>query len=1367
MLPKILWKYGSRRMARCGHHAWPAARLARCRFPKKYATASGAGPSDADYDPDIDVVTMKRRSAAEPLKFPFRYDPVVSRLYDPAEVRSAAIFVTVNLTPGLDQVRVPQDLVDFVLAHCEQLAHVNDFICLSYSNKVRTIAQLTAVELANVLLIYRDLNRLGKLAHYTGNHDDVSDYWIEVLLLFLYERSKTAHAVPAIVGAVMSLIHSTPDPFVQMYANGLGKLLPELSTLAKDFDLTALPSVAPVTSKIAALVGEFQLFLNEHQHIQLFDADFFRGLISVQRYRNLEATLQYLEKHCGVRPQHLHQLINDPKAAKIQLAMDRKDQGIDKVIFEKDRDVFNLVYTMTGLTGLDSILAAVLHELSKPTYTPEIKQKLTEFATDYFDYACSGAINNDALADVKYTCLPLRYEGRVILPFKISDNVVDNYEFSLAMLLNLPDYFYLLRACQLPLKDADVAQIEQALRDESANWGSFAKADIDKLINALNEYAHHSVRGNLSFLDTLINDVRLLSAAEAQEVRSARVPHMCPEFQDLTKKTVTARENTMWKSVKINNADISTFVEELLQFKGIDLKGFLISALGYKNLLRYLQLRLSEVLSVDTADETSAINSENAANFAKLNELLLANFDIYGADTKFLDELVASSAPEISPVPYEQIPENLKIHMFTPELEALRKYEFKTDFRNLTADEVLSTLERRVNEVRKSSPGEVPAGSSINQENVVRYMKVLSRLKLLFSMNGGHTEILDAVLQSQSVLAKLESKLSAKRSTAEAQAKANELAAKAEAEKAASEAERVLAEAEKARKELYASGPYVQIPDNLNLHDYVEELKLFRHDDLRSSYKNFPPERILGLMGKRIKEIYSDLPCSNLALRMGKDNLVKFIQLHAKLTKLLAWNGGNTGILDTLILSQGVFEDFEQKVASKKEAKTAIVPESAYRQVPEDVFLEEYAEELLSLKTNLGSDFASALKDDIIVTLEKMIEKETTENQRLILAKLRRNLEVLFKHNNSLTFILDNVLLNAAVFENFERNKSDIEAGENKFVMSDFLDAEEQESGKYRDSEYVISLLGKHPDFVTEDANPLSTGASIHDVIVDAMSNEERKLVFEDPEEHAALKKLTASDIRNTYKSKSEKKNGEPLDKKSLESFLKQARKEKESKDEMKWREREAYEWSTHAYKGHRSLEARNFFNPMLSGARSTGFPMFPGSESDLEYLVLTPSGQTFYSLESPLGRRHVAEDMFEVLKRFPENELEKFSKNVRKLQKKNWRVISSGGTERMLILSRPKEHRKRTFVRRLKTILATTGAVFVTLIGLNWWIDDSPVEKDITENAPAQATTQPLIKALPFPTPQPQDELQPAVQQVEQKGDAPQASLWKKMLWK
>lgn len=1317
-------------------------------------------------------------------------------LYDPELVKEALSYVSFRLAPKSDRTGAAKMAAEFVRRCGPELHVFSDFIRSSYSNKIKRLSQLTPVEVSNILYIFRDMYHKGKIPGIDADNVAAYDSMVTSFLAFLAADSNPA--VPVIVSTMLD--RSRPF-YADLYSNGIGNLLPELRVLTSEFDFTTLTSVRPVLHKISILVSELSSFLEEHDESHEYDSEFFRVVIHVLRYKKLQDILETADEE-NISPSDLLALTRDPEAIAIQSRISKlsgEPEKLDDLVFVRYRNFLNAIYSSVGLLLFGVVFARLYQEVRRLDYSEAEKAAIDNFVATFLPLVCGGLLPIDALLKLKYSCLPAKHNGRVLAPFKISGNIFQNYDFSLAMLYDVPSYFHVLRAAQLDKRFSNCSIDEISLAVLSAtNCSLLLREDARTLIDALRQMEPYCILG-FSILDELANHPSLLRVAQTYDSHQVHVANLLPEIVDLTSSLTTDKVPAN-SSVRVNNLELADFKNELAAFRKHDLGNVPYSYLSDKAILRFIGSRINDVVSKDIVRDGSAVTPATVDQYSNLLHLLSASFDINKGNTTMLDDLVSDVAEQGTKKPeYFQIPEHIKIHNFCPELEILKTDELGSSFKSFTPEDILSLLNKRITEISQSDS--TTTSSRMTPKNLSRFMKLSANLKQLFNINNGDTEVLDAVLRSQSVLQQLETKLAEKQK--QSKHKEQQISNKAN---------------------LYAPGPYVQIPDNLQLHEFVEELKIFRHDDLRSSYKNFPAEKVLSLMQKRIKEIYNDLPSTNLALRMSKKNLVAFIKLHAKLEKLLAWNGGNTGILDTIIYSQSVFDDFESKLASKKKSTNAAASqEKVYKQIPDDVFLEEFAEELLAIKKDLGKEFRSSTKQEILRSLFQVCNSQESTEAKVIYGKLALNLAMLFKHNHDETFVLDNVLLNAKAFDKFEQGLSQRSVANDKVNVSD--QKIKESPVEYHTEDYVLSLLNTNNTPVDLDPRLVESEASITEAIKQFRSKEESKLLNVDPDEYAALESLSPETIRMSYGKKQTREkqvNGkqEPTGKKqvngkqepsvkkqatgkqkasrenqvdhkkdnsvkskpskaqainrdSLEKLLKNSKKESDHKAEERWRAQKAYEWSYSMCKSSRTLETGNFFDPMF-GSRSRKFPMFPSTEVPMEYLVLTSNGQTFLSKENPLGAGRTAEDMLAILGKYDENQLQKFQKGVNKLQKEHWKLIGGVANEKMLVFSRRRRNGKKKFLTKVKNILASTGVVFLTLVGLNIWLDDGhqvafPEAEDDkkVESEQANADDWTGKEVEPFVSCVPED--------ISESTDAPPtlelssqpSSLWKRLLWR
>lgn len=1286
MLKSSLRRSGARALRAQGFRPFaassPGLHCARTAYP--YLSASPnhgyATFSSGTEDFEIDLITLRRKSAPEnPLVPPFptvldqnspingKYDPqVVDKVLSKKGGRAEDI-------SGTPATRA------FVAQYHKELEILESFIRLSYANTIPDISTLTSVEISNVLYIFRGLYRKGHLELAASANARNLDEMVDEFLSLLSDAPSTSRSLTT---SVHSLLKNPPKESVQtaLWSSGIGNFLPELSVLTKEYDFNTLASVQPIVDKIGVLVTEFSRFLEVNGAAHNYDADFFRVLIYVSRYKHLKLILLDLSKK-DVSPKALLKLAKNPRSADVQEAIRAGSAEVEKLsdlINNSSRNILNIVFANVGFRETDSTFAAVSAETEKDVYTSTEKALLESFIETYLPLVCGGVLTIDAFKDPKFEKALITKEASPVTTYLVLQNFFENYDFSLATILGITSNLHIIRAVAPQfelLRAVSLEQLTDAIDKLAEKSSPLILEDAAKVHEALVSFTRLSNTGFLIFEKLLLNPQWIVAWQRHVLFTGTSYPDESLTVVDL-KGEIAALKEIKPKVVSIDVMQIlgkclSDFKKELAEFKQKDLRNFKYADIGFQKLLKYINNAVAHAISRNEHCAGSAVTLKNAGLYGQLNELLAANIEPNNAKTDFLDELADNSAAPAKKG-YQQIPEELKIHSFVKELEILRNDELKKSFKNSTPEEIVGLVDRRCTEFSQNLENLNPA-SRMSKSNWAVFMKMGGRLKRLFAINNGNTEILDAVINSQSALDKLEAKLAQKK-------------AQQDAEKAATP-----------ENTLYAPGPYVQIPEKLGLHDFVEHLSIFR-DELQKPYKDASATEVLDLMEKKTKEVYNG--ANSASLKINTDNLVSFIKLHAKLKKLLAWNGGNTAILDTLIYSQKVFDNFEAKITSKSKPATKLssVEVSSYKQIPDDVLLEEYAEELEQLKANLGSNFGDHTAYQVHRELDKMINSEEDPERRLTLGKLQRNIRMLLKHNGGLTFALDTVLISRKVFDNMKNKIASAEATGNKFIMSDFLEkttsSKPKRNIKYNDANEVLALLNSNTSAADVGVDNPKVEASIRDALASAMSQEESNLKKENPEEYAAINSLTAQKIRDAYTNKSN--STKPIDKESLENFLKSSKEAKDINEENKFREQNAYEWSKSKCLSNRTLESKNFFNPMQN---AKGVAM--------EYLVLTPTGETIYSRENPLGAKHVPEEMVTVLNRVSPSVLGKVSKKINKLQKKNWRVIGGGDNDRLVVVSRPLAAKGAKVWKLIRTIFTTTGMVFVVMLGLHVWLDD------------------------------------------------------------
>lgn len=1245
--------------------------------------------SSASNEYEIDLITLRRKNAPESLEvapFPTVLDPnaPINGKYDPHVVEKVLRGETkepgsVDATPATRQ---------FVSRFRKELELLDSFIRLSYSKSIPDMSKLTSMEISNVLYIFRGLYKKGYLDMTSGADIHALDDMVDEFLTLLSDAQPTSRDLTS---SVLALLKSPPQSSlkVDLFSAGIGNFLPELLVLSKEYDFNALESVAPIVEKISVLVGEFSRFLEVNGASRHYDADFIKVLIYVLRYKHLKLLLlQLYEKN--VSPRSLLVAIKNPKTADFQqkIHVESGEQAmLADLINNSSRNLLNVVFTNTGLCDADSAFAAVSAETEKSVYSAEEKAFLESFIETYLPLVCGGVLPVDAFKGAHFKDVLLNHDASMRKSYLVLESFFDNFEFSLATHLGITQHFHIIRGVAAKLnnkfENSSLEELTGAIELLAEASSPLILEDAAKVHEALVSFSRLSTRGFLIF-DRMLQNPGWTTVWERHnhlygsvfsdaELEVIDLKKEITEFLAAIPKCVSA------ETLRILGNCLKDFRNELAEFRKHDLRNFKFGDIRFGNLLKYMNTAIAHATIRNESSKGSAITLKNAGSYGQLNELLAANLEPYKGRTEFLDELV--DAPVEQKKGYHQIPEELKIHSFVKELEILRNDELKKPFKDCAAEDIVALVDRRCTEFSQGLENLNPS-SRMCKENWAVFMKMGGRLKRLFSLNNGNTEILDAVIRSQSALEQLEAKLAQKKRNEEAQASS------AETESAAT--------AEKSESSLYAPGPYVQIPEKLGLHDFVDQLALFR-EELGKTYRESTPTEVLDTMEKRTKEVYNDHNV-NSELKMNKDNLVSFIKLHAKLKKLLAWNGGNTAILDTLIYSQKAFDSFEAKLASKTKAVFDAEEKPPYRQIPDDVLMEEYAEELEQLKAALGSNFGDNTAYQIHRELDRMINAEEDPEKRLTLGKLQRNIRMLLKHNGGLTFALDTVLISSKVFENMKNKLATAEASGNKFDMSDFLEksipASSEQTIKYNDADEILALLNTNTSAADVGAEKARVGDAIQEALASSMSQEESALEKENPEEYAAIRSLTAQKIRDSYTRKPSKP-AEPIDKASLEKALNAAKQEKLESDQEQFRAQTAYEWSQSMCNSKRTLESKTFFNPM------------DDKKILFEYLVLTPNNEKIYSKENPLGADHSPEDMVKVLEKVAPAALSDISRQINKLQKKNWKVIGGGDKDTLVVLSRPVRASRYKVWRVIRTIFTTTGVVFVVMLGLHVWVDD------------------------------------------------------------
>lgn len=495
--------------------------------------------------------------------------------------------------------------------------------------------------------------------------------------------------------------------------------------------------------------------------------------------------------------------------------------------------------------------------------------------------------------------------------------------------------------------------------------------------------------------------------------------------------------------------------------------------------------------------------------------------------------------------------------------------------------------------------------------------------------------------------------------------------------------------------------PYIQIPDSLDIYESTQELRLLldvlKHDRGTNSFGHCSDTTILTSLNDHI----------NKSRTLKPDDLSSLIKLRQRLEQLFSVNGGETTILDTLLTNQSVFDNFERKRITHSSR--------VYNQIPDHFNIEEFSSELRAVKQVKGIKSFAEVPCSVILSTVDAISKDTVHfnsKQRMVYAKLYKNLTFLFNYNNQHLFVLDQVIRSLDVFNAFERRLEPISAilenntSKQDHNMRDTFEYQARSLTSVKSSkkgDFARDEKEKHEKFRISDFknSKLASRNTDSERFVWAMSEKKQRAELDNP-------KFVS--LRHKYAKKHQ-----DLSLKKLQGYLKDAKKEKDLRKERHFRERRAYDWSNSMFKSHRSLEARNFFSPVPSWVKEEDFPLRGRlGNGKAQYLLITTDGHSIVSKENPLGPSHSPEDMFVILSKFPREDLHNHVKNVKRLQRKNWILIGGGGEEGMLVFARESNGKRGWLFAKLKSGLAIAGAAFILLISSNYYLEkDQPAFPD------------------------------------------------------
>lgn len=668
--------------------------------------------------------------------------------------------------------RFPQYL-KFTKKYSKELETFLQFVSTSYDGKITRFSQLTSLEILNSLYIFKSLYSQGKLPEVV-NIEKYNSMWNEFSLILsadtTFPNLLTKYLLPFENG------------IISLYNSGISNFKNELEHLEKDFDWKKLTTLGDLLDTINKFLVDFDSFLlASSDYLDEEKSTFLSVILQVNRYKSLKSIL---DKHTSMPIGYLNVVLEDTELEELvkKGLQPRTDILLDEIVPYYD--------FLTGIPGFkfsnykEFVNAAALALEANPVIAQRFIIPMVRLFT------CGWISTDDH---------PVKFNHK----FEVFDFGLD-YE---------GNYYNTQYVRSLHNKNVAIIPLDGTGAEKAAQYGR-----LDKPFRFLEEPISKQV-------------LRAYAAAiEEHEV-------------DLFYK-LQARKNDYYG----NNDDIRADFELLIQEEGLTyhdfsvikeiledfgLQGkhqgsfqlllddlFLIHGLKWFHPVERYFLETPELLTSlrematkvgDFGFVAGDYEISNVVDLIKANSELgpmfecllggvlsprhLQNFLVKISSKTVPIEMVPEEvATEATATSYHQLPEELELHKFAPELVILRK-SLDNQFANVPAVDILAKLDDCVN---------ARYGARLPRKTAA---KLSTRLTALFTINGGDTTILDTLLHSQSVFDSFEAK-------------------KSEAPK-----------------------PYRQIPDSFLLHEYTAELSELKA--LLGDFKNVSSDTIL----KKVEEL--------------------------------------------------------------------------------------------------------------------------------------------------------------------------------------------------------------------------------------------------------------------------------------------------------------------------------------------------------------------------------------------------------------------------------------------------------------------------------------------------------------------------------
>lgn len=1126
------------------------------------------------------------------------------------------------------------------------------------------------------------------------------------------------------------------------YVAGIGNFLPELSSLRKEKPL----SVSQLSEKIIRIDSDLKSYKS------LIDSNYFCFLIQLNRYKVLLNILSKFPKidmnkvvDQPIYIDYNNQEIIKNHLNKIMLDLCETLANFDLPFNEFAPELLNLnsdsatkiLKTLLNLFnhGIADSSFRIANYLSiESKYLPIILELKSKFNCDFAELSPKQILsclksqmnqtNNPNLVEI-IDLLSMKFkinpDTQFLDQFTASDSLESPEYKQIPDNLHLHEYIYQLQILQeevmgKPFKFFTAGEVLKKLHDIIYSNGNqlFEEnlVDFTKLFYKLK--ALFAINGgNTEVLDLVIFNHSIFDEFEKNlSSKRSSQKSVLPLTTD-----VDPKRSTNETLVPIDNIEPVTEANEELSIY-LNNEDMLVSQLDQftreLSVLRYIFLKVpfsktscetinsvltKEINNIYSNDSSPHINNDNVLSFIRLHKRLNRIFKQNGNNCAILDKLVLVPKEdiELGLEPYVQIPDFLPVHQFTQELIILQEVLSKK-FSESSPDEIDYMIDEKVSNVLNKSN----ISSPINADNVHLFIKLRQVLAKLFKINGGNTEVLDKVIYSTQAFDRFE----------------------------------------KSRK---SSAEYRQLPDDFHLEEYVLELVQLRNS-------------LGGLFATKSATEVLESILKLASTSVSPDKVIIWNKLYRNLAMLFYHNNNHTFVLDDILVNGEHFIDFEMNKALKKRVLPTMFDETS-------VLFNEYFEFIDKFYTALGlEDDVKIPKERFNELLEAYMKSMEKSYSYPIASYIVQSLRLLNSKISYYPQLFSKLYDAKKVNDNLLISGEKVEKMYNEMIPSlDFVKTEkvpiksEKKSEKdlvtengnrydlknnYNDSERLLALLSKETEpaniekltdksgvdddseFIIKDAISIAMNQDHNDVFITKDKND-RKI----DEKHSKRKRT-----RTPPSSRTE------INTKSIESFLKKAKRDKETAKERKYREAEAYEWSKGTLALNDSVSSDTFFEPGKN--RKSSELLFPTrsqfNNEHVEYILLSIDGQTIPSSIEAIGRLP-KEDIFQVLNKFDKNDLNKFMTHFKRLQNDHWKVVGSkndisfdDGDKKYLILSRNKDYSKSSswVLNRIRTLLATAGGVFSAMILANFILEDGSHQKvdDNTKNVNVEGSSDVVI---------------------------------------